>query len=170
MSTVSPFTLYRWWRHSRGFGVHSPWAYSLIMEALRPHGTNYAYDMLNAAIGRRRRLARMVMRVLEHLRPGSVTVLGGSEWAYLVERAGCTGQGGEAVIVDRPEARVPESAETVIFTCLDTPEGRRAWQRLLDEAHAPAMAIDTHRALGILSRRQGLPRQTIHLRTLLPTQ
>lgn len=48
----NPFTSlcdsYRRWRHSRGYGVHSPFAYRIVTEALYPrHG--YAYYLENDA-------------------------------------------------------------------------------------------------------------------------
>lgn len=33
---------YRRWRHTRGFGIHSPYAYALLTDSLRP-GTRYGY-------------------------------------------------------------------------------------------------------------------------------
>ncbi|MDE6272422.1 MAG: hypothetical protein K2M31_05385 [Muribaculaceae bacterium] len=33
---------YRRWRHTRGFGIHSPFAYRLVTEAIRP-ARGYAY-------------------------------------------------------------------------------------------------------------------------------
>ncbi len=33
---------YRRWRHTRGFGIHSPYAYSLLTDSLRP-GMRYGY-------------------------------------------------------------------------------------------------------------------------------
>lgn len=38
-------TPYLRWRHSRGFGVHSPYAYSFIMDVLRPGPYRYYSDL-----------------------------------------------------------------------------------------------------------------------------
>lgn len=170
MSTVNLCTRYVWWRHSRGFGVHSPWAYSLITEALRPHGVYHAYREIDTAFGSRAKLAKMVMRVLLWLRPCRIDSGGDADWELIARLSGSIGEGGAVMIVDNPDALIAPDIETIIFTCLNSPDGRRAWQQLIADSEAPAMAIDTHRSLGILSRRQGLPKQLIHLRTLLPSQ
>lgn len=43
----NPFKLYVRWRHSKGFGVHSPYAYMFIKEVVRPGNYGYyAYDRI----------------------------------------------------------------------------------------------------------------------------
>lgn len=170
MSVFNPLNIFRryvLWRHSRGYGVHSPWVYGIIDDVFRNDGAYYADTETGRHFGDRQRLARTVFRILVHLRPSSVTVLGGKEWRWLADRSGCEGQGGAVTIVDAP-GRFDgwHDAETLVFTCLDTPEGRAAWQQARDSAGSPVTAIDTHRDLGILSRRPGLPDQTVHLRAL----
>lgn len=161
------FRRYVLWRHSRGYGVHSPWAYAIIDDVFRNDGVYYADAEVGERFGARRRLALTVFRILVHLRPAAVTVLGGDQWRWLAGRSGCEGQGGAVTVVDDPALFDGwHDAETLLFTCLDTPEGRGAWQRARDCAGVPVTAIDSHRDLGILSRRQGLPEQTIHLRAL----
>lgn len=79
---------YRRWRHTRGFGIHSPYAFALLTDALRP-GRRYAYygdADIDAAVeewgvaceatGRRakrvRRNARLLLRLLAATRPASL--------------------------------------------------------------------------------------------------
>lgn len=76
-----------WWqrlRHSRGFGVHSPFAYRFIREVICERYAFYAYDALDAAAGGWPggvRAARLLLRV--------------AVWADAPEVAVC-GQGGAA--------------------------------------------------------------------------
>lgn len=63
---------YRRWRHSRGFGIHSPFAYTLVTEALYPR-RGYSYymetdprlDSAHPAVSRR---ARAIYRLCIRLR------------------------------------------------------------------------------------------------------
>lgn len=72
---------YKRWRHGHGFGVHSPFAYRMVREVLRPsHDTGYyAYDDLARA--RRHhpalisaRETELLYRILVDLRPASVGI------------------------------------------------------------------------------------------------
>ena len=153
------------YRHSRGFGVHSPWAYTIIREVLPEHGAYYIYPEINRIFGRDARLARKVFRLLVHLNPYGILVTRDERWAWLARQAGTNGKSGKTALITDPAAFTGwQDCETLIFTCLDTPEGRKAWQAAL--AESPAMSVDTRRRLGITSRRHGLPAQTIHLRSI----
>lgn len=72
------FRSYLRWRHSKGYGVHSPFAYNLVKLALRP-GTAYAYygyydiDKALVAEGKKgyprlRKDARLALRIMATLR------------------------------------------------------------------------------------------------------
>lgn len=72
---------YKRWRHGHGFGVHSPFAYRMVREVLRPsHDTAYyAYDDLARA--RRHhpamisaRETELLYRILIDLRPATVAI------------------------------------------------------------------------------------------------
>lgn len=63
---------YRRWRHSRGYGVHSPFAYRLVTEALYPVGS-YAYYLehdarLNSSDPAESRRARALYRMINLMR------------------------------------------------------------------------------------------------------
>lgn len=174
---------YRRLRHSRGFGVHSPWAYALIRQAIMPqkHGY-YADPWLKKLFGRDAAAAQMVMRILLHLGAGTVTAVGDSRWqqlAFLVQRPG-----GVPVLLlaedksDTPKGRGASNAPGAfdferhafaVFANLDTAAGRRDWHRALENPHA-TMAVDTCRRIGVVAFGQGLPRQTITLKSLFNDQ
>ena len=65
---------YKRWRHTRGYGVHSPFAYSLVMGVVRPgrkYG-HYGYEKIDNALERTslphsRREARTLLRLAAFL-------------------------------------------------------------------------------------------------------
>ena len=159
-----PLDRFRLWRRGKGFGIHSPWAYAVVMEALRQprEAAYYCYPSIDRCFGRCAPLARAVFRLLQLLRPRQVSVVGDAMWTALAVTAGAEGHGGKAAIVNIP-ARFEGwgSNEVLIFTCLDTPQGMDAWQRALNSA--VCSAVQTTGALGVASRRHGLPRQLIEV-------
>lgn len=69
----SPFKAYVRWRHSRGYGVHSPFAYNLVKMAVKPGDYGfYGYEDIDNAIQspgfkgyhRVRKDARLLLRLL----------------------------------------------------------------------------------------------------------
>lgn len=153
------------WKHGHGFGVHSPWAYRVITEVIGEHAKYYAYPEINELFGTRSKTARIVYRLLLHLQPSRVDVVGDERWHHLARLTGTLNQHGTPVLIIDNPANVKSfgDAENVIFTCLGTNAGRALWRKTLAE-RSTGMAIDSHRKIGIISFRHGLPRQTIHAR------
>lgn len=77
--------LYKRWRHGRGFGIHSPFAYDFITRTLRERLPYYGYDDIDAAVASSatqpplsaRRL-RLIFRIAVRFNPASVAILGDS--------------------------------------------------------------------------------------------
>ena len=74
---MSPFKAYVRWRHSRGFGVHSPFAYTLVKMAVSPGQYGYyGYSLIDNVILRpgfkgyphAREDARLLLRLLVQLK------------------------------------------------------------------------------------------------------
>ncbi|MDE6333696.1 MAG: hypothetical protein K2L77_03515 [Muribaculaceae bacterium] len=66
---------YKRWRHGHGYGVHSPYAYRMVREVLRPpHGYAYyaEYSLPHAEL-------RLLYRLLMDLRPLTVAVAAGAQ-------------------------------------------------------------------------------------------
>lgn len=68
-------------RHRRGYGVHSPFAFRLITEVFYEKGEFYAYAPLAAArqgvvCGQSERLDRLMLRVVNEVRPRRVALWG----------------------------------------------------------------------------------------------
>lgn len=70
---------YKRWRHGHGYGVHSPFAYRMVREVLRPPNS-YAYyaenDLPHAEL-------RLLYRLLVDLKPETVTIAAESMAGHL---------------------------------------------------------------------------------------
>ena len=101
------FLSYKRLRHSRGFGIHSPWAYRFVTEAIRPH-RGYAYYAYRSAIMRRPLAVnpRLLFRVILHLRPKSVTIAAPTEMVAAYE---------DIVKIAAPEAEIKASGGELLI-------------------------------------------------------
>lgn len=79
------------WRHSKGFGVHSPFAYNLVMNVVSPGKYGYyGYDEIEAVFpdrmtARERRIrldARLVLRILVNLGLKRMIIVGESHPSF----------------------------------------------------------------------------------------
>lgn len=71
----------KWWSRrlrSRGFGVHSPFAYRFITEVLHQQYSYYAYEIIVSD------LQRLLFRIIVDLRPHRVAVYASQEMAEAV--------------------------------------------------------------------------------------
>lgn len=153
---------YKWLRHGRGFGVHSPWAYRIIMDVLREKAQYYPYPAINRNFGDRARVARALFRLMVFLRPARVYCSGNSPWASLRDLACPAGNGPAMMVIDDESTPidVPDSVETVVFVSLHQPGPRALWSSML-RSRGRGLAIDTHNGIGIICLRPDLPRQLI---------
>lgn len=83
----------RRFRHSRGFGVQSPWAYRFVRYVVNEHYPYYAYDELEKSVTadkRTRKLCRLYFRIANFRQPQTVIDFGASTPAYSTYiRSGC---------------------------------------------------------------------------------
>lgn len=86
---------FRCWRHGRGFGIHSPFAYTLITEVLRQRYPYYGY----ADISPDRRI-RLLFRLVTHFRPKSVMIV--SSQPRLLE--GAVRRASSRTVIGAPDA------------------------------------------------------------------
>lgn len=69
---------YKRWRHGRGFGIHSPFAYTLIVETLRDTLPYYKYDEVDGVGDKNLSAARLktIFRMIVRFKPETVTISG----------------------------------------------------------------------------------------------
>ncbi len=84
------------WRHGRGFGIHSPFAFRFITEVLRMRVPYYAYSDI-PAVGR----LRQIFRVVCHLGVSRVAVL--ADQPELIEVAVCRVGRNVAIVDENPD-------------------------------------------------------------------
>lgn len=164
---------FRNWRHGRGFGVHSPWAFNIIDTVLHEKSAYYNYPRINALAGAgRKRAARAVFRLLIHFRPSSVTVFGGDEWHGINALAGASDAKGQRLaIVDNPDTAPEDVLEAVgehgaIILLHDRTNASEAFldalRAVLPQDHG--MIVDSIRTLAVINLRADLPHQLIRAR------
>lgn len=161
------------WRHGRGFGVHSPWAFRVIDEVLHEKSAYYNYPRVDALAGAgRERAARAVFRLLIHFRPSSVTVFGGDEWHGINTLAGAADANGQRLaIVDNLNTAPEDVLEAVgehgaIIVLRDRANASEtflsALRTVLPQDHG--MTVDSIRTLAVINLRADLPYQLIRAR------
>lgn len=160
---------YKRWRHGHGFGVHSPSAYVMVRDVLRPARcyAYYAYDDIASARGKYPTLLsleelKLIYRILIHLQPESVAISSGPSHdmlRHIVRMALPT-----AVITRKPSAKMAiyEGKEDCVEPKEDgyayfTDSSNPACARLADSMTRGHIYVNTTRALAVLNPK--LPRQ-----------
>lgn len=152
----SLFSSYLRWRHSRGFGVHSPFAYNLVDIAVRPgiYGF-YGYDLIEDALlspqakpyPRLRKDARLLLRFAAMLNPDQVLVY---PCAQPVFKAAARGAGIPVDYYPLGSGGAMPKGKTLLLTRGALPDGEEI-RRLLNGGVA-IMAIEPDKtARGILT-------------------
>lgn len=158
-------------RHGRGFGIHSPWAYNMVMDVLRHEAAYYNYPAVNRLFkGRQKqRIARAVFRVMISLRPSHIEVFGNNvEWQKVATLAGCLSPCGQKLaIVDTPNATATQVIEAIVpygvaILVQPNPTIIQQLNDMLPPTHG--YILDTVRSMAIINLRHDLPRQYLRAR------
>lgn len=184
---------YKNWRHGRGFGVHSPLAYRLVSEVLRPRGDACYYGEAWAralfAGDSRSRGAATVLRLLADRNPRSVALISGAEnapsWRRLIAGtvprariADTVCNDSEFIIVDSAEdpsvqdLMLPADTKSLpggkgvytVFTNLRDKSMRRIFEERFVRSGFRGLIIDSEHDTAVCVERHGLPRQYISAR------
>lgn len=74
---IKPIEFYKRFRHTCGFGIHSPFAFTLIRDVIQEHCRYYAYDILDVLPtnpgGMHKRCVRMTHRFAARFQWGKIT-------------------------------------------------------------------------------------------------
>lgn len=165
---------YKAFRHSLGFGVHSPTAYRMVREVLNPDERYgyYAYDEIPALRKRCPTLLsdhdlQLIYRLAHELRPASVTIASPSPdilvrlMSKAAPKAKIMPSGGELLIceADTPTdlQNAVSATKTAVFTDSANPAAESIWQSWT-EGH-----IYANPTRCVLHRRPDLPRQRFEI-------
>lgn len=184
---------YKTWRHGRGFGVHSPLAYRLVTQVLRPQRDSRFYAEKGVALfagGKRRgHIAATLLRLVADRNPRKVTVADNSDDAELWRRIVATAAPAASVTLS-PGSMTPERADgcdlliigrggrlpeqlpafadelpgTYLLFVHSGRDDREYFERLKASGALKAMIIDSRRDIALAIVRRGLPPQTIEAR------
>ncbi len=161
------------WRRSRGFGIHSPFAYDLIVNTLRERRCRYyLYAGIESQYKADSKILKLILRLVSRLRPASVSAVGSladvvtaiarhADSAVITDSPGCPD-----MLVVTPGAADPSmpslvgetlaAGGTVILT------DRRLYADLSAIALGQSMTFSNGRVL-IAAGRRDLPRQHFDL-------
>ncbi len=138
------------WRfpHRKGYGIHSPFAFSLVTQVLYSPGRYYAYDWLDELMprwqrkfpSRRRACLRLLFRLANFWQPHTIE---GSDQdltqlAYL--HAGCKAA---RLVACQSDIYALQSDNGTMFVIYDLQRHRSAWRSLLVSEHT-RVSFDLH--------------------------
>lgn len=153
---------FRCWRHSRGFGIHSPFAYRFITEVLCLSG-GYGYYAYSSA-GRDRRM-RLLVRLLAYFNPASVLIDldGGAEKAEALVREVLPHA---AVNAGEPDFIISDKDIAGLMPCNALILGREAASVLASARSAlgRGMTFFNGRDCAVVAALEHLPRQDFELK------
>ena len=162
--------LKRRWRGG-GFGIHSPFAFSLVTEALCKKGAAGHDEALQAIGCRDMHFAAVVCRCIDHLKPKSIAIVdgdGSSEFRSIIRLFG-----DDITIVDEGDSDMAivgvtsgalafdTNAKVVLIARVDKEPSRSLWKRLTTTC-SRGMDFSDYR-IGIICRYSHLPRQSFKI-------
>lgn len=161
-----------WWRR-KGFGIHSPFAFSLITRTIAKRGEYYAYPALRRIAGRDFSRLSLLFRLICSFKPSTVRIISSdpkfeSAVSLADSRISFTDADSEMIIVDRLPSEtesdaifntinISRTSYVVIFNLNHTPNGK-LWN-LLNES---GMTF-TDGKTGIICLSPNLPHQSFRL-------
>ena len=119
------------WRHRRGYGIHSPWAFALVTGVIYEKGEYYQYADLP-----KDRDVRLLFRLANDFQPKTVTVFNGMTGGLAVRKACRSAQVCEATDenCERVEMTRDNGEKLVVVPRIYENETNKAyWQELLKE-------------------------------------
>lgn len=168
---------YKRWRHGRGFGIHSPFAYDFITRTLCEKLPYYAYDSIDALTAERRgttmsqRRLRLLYRIAVRFNPATIGLFG-TEYSA-AERATLSDLRSDVAIQDSPtdctfaiinpdSDNLPNINPHAVYIFPDARSGdlqQKLWSQV-----TRGMRFDNCRGFVVIVTSPTLPRQSFEVR------
>ncbi|MBD5210881.1 MAG: hypothetical protein HDS77_06405 [Bacteroidales bacterium] len=148
----------RRWR-SRGFGIHSPFAYAFVTETLAAKGAGDCEERVRAVAGKDYRRMALLWRCVSRLQPDSIALYPEADDTarQVIEMAA----GSRKPRIIRADDTATETPTFYFISGIDKGETRDLWQRI-SSRHTRGMDFtDLH--TGILCPYPHLPRQSYRI-------
>lgn len=164
------FDWYLRWRHGRGFGVHSPFAFDFIRSELRPpRGYGYyLYEQIPQSKEYSAGTLQLLFRVSQRLQPQTAAVGGPAEISRALQLACPTIRIGSEtpdllVVAEDKDCNVQEFKHLVILPPY-TSAKLALWQRVLSESKSGMSFGGSHSRALVYVANPKLPRQDFDIR------
>lgn len=170
---------YKRWRHGRGFGIHSPFAYGFIVHTLRERLPYYAYHRLDTlaesqrigASGRRR--LRLIFRIAVRFNPATAAIAGDRDGSLLKAALKAVRRDidikvpaadADLVIVNEDIHSLTSARDRAVYIFPDTRRGGAVTCDALWETTPRGMRFDNAHGFTIIVSSPRLPRQQFDVR------
>lgn len=170
---------YKRWRHGRGFGIHSPFAYDFITRTLRERLPYYAYDRFEALAASQRlgvlelKRLRLIFRIAVRFNPASAIIIGDRN-ASLQKVAlksvrrnvnfAPEPSDADLIIINDDSADIKSMRDKLVYIFPDTNcGGLSTCERIWSET-TRGMRFDNSRGFTIIVHSPTLPRQRFDVR------
>lgn len=162
-------------RHRNGYGVHSPFAFDFVTNVLYNGEHYYAYKEMDSVLrwwqkGREKKLRRLIFRLANYRRPGTLCCSGVDEETEEALHRGCVG----ATVMKKIWEESPGKADMIVMGGEDDSalfylgegsmvvlwnlrEQRKLWQRLQEDRRV-TVTFDLY-DVGVAFARKDLNRQ-----------
>lgn len=170
---------YKRWRHGRGFGIHSPFAYDFITRTLRERMPYYAYSKLDALAAEKwqgasgQRLLRLIFRIAVRFNPATAAIVGGRNAALHIVALKSVRRDidlhspladAELIIINDDSATLSPARESAVYIFPDTAHGGFRACEALWAATTRGMRFDNSRGFTVIVLSPRLPRQQFDVR------
>ncbi len=160
-------------RHRKGYGVHSPFAFSFVTDVLYNADRYYAYEEMDRTLrwwqrARVRNMRHLLFRLANYRRPTTVLLCGADDAMKMAVRHGCRGakaidrnsdEIAEMILLGKPdETALSYIGEGTMVVLWNLRKQRKLWRQLQEDGRV-TVTFDLY-DVGVAFARRDLNRQS----------